>query len=693
MRPALQILAAGTVLAAAFPAPATAAAPATDAPNAAANNEVQRAPAPAWAKASEPLPVPENAGGPLFMRYQDVIVHVDAKGEQDYTGYRVRLLNSAALQMGNLALGWNPANGPTTVHTIKVYRNGEVIDVLAQAKFEVLRREDQLEAAKLDGMLTAVLHVPDLRVGDELEVAMTTTVSDPTLGRNVSGLLFLAPTPPPGRYRIELNWDKDRKPAYALTPDLAPAASVSADRVVLRMDNPPVRQPLKDAPPRLQWQRILEYSTFADWPAFSRQFAPLFTRAATLAPDSPLRKEAARIAAAHADPLERAAAALKLVQQDVRYIYVGLNGGNFTPAAADETWQRRFGDCKAKTALLLALLGELGIAAEPVIASTQGLDDGLAAHLPNAKLFDHVFVRARIGGKTYWLDGTLPPVSGPALDPVLPLRGVVPVTSEGSPILDIPWQPPTRPDEITLFDVDARAGFDKPAHITSTAIVRGLAGLQLQQPFSAVPPAQLLDAMRQRLTGDTWQTIEDVQWRYDEKAGASVLKVVGSGTVDWEGTGGGGHQLALAGGGFSPPEKRVRPPEQDQQAPWAQASNYSCYVTTLRVPTSTKPGEWTSKPGFNTRMFGRQYYRAFEFRDGAIRMVRGSRIEAREITAALARADNARIPDFDNSMAYVFHEPSDVKGRIFTGTKVPTTDEIDWLAPDVPCLPPAKAVP
>jgi Zn-dependent alcohol dehydrogenase len=58
---------------------------------------------------------------------------------------------------------------------------------------------------------------------------------------------FAAPTPPPGRYRIELNWDKDRKPAYALTPDLAPAASVSADRVVLRVDNPPVRQPLKDA--------------------------------------------------------------------------------------------------------------------------------------------------------------------------------------------------------------------------------------------------------------------------------------------------------------------------------------------------------------------------------------------------------------------------------------------------------------
>lgn len=669
----------------ALAAPALAAAP-QSATAAAKSSEILRGPPPAWAASSEPLAVPDNAGGPFFMRYQDVIIHVDGKGEAQFTAYRARILNSAALPMGNLAMAWNPANGPTTVHTIRVYREGQVVDVLQNAKFEILRREDQLETATLDGMLTAVLHVPDLRVGDELEVALTTAVSDPTLGRHVSGLLYLGATPPPGRYRLELSWDKDRKPLFAISPDMRAASAESADRITLRFDNPPVRQPLKDAPPRYQWQRAVEYTTFADWPALSRQFAPLFARAATLSPQSPLRQEAARIAAAHGDPLARAAAALKLVQQDVRYIYVGLNGGNLTPATADDTWQRRYGDCKAKTALLLALLGELGIAAEPVLASTQGIDDGYDEPLPGVKLFDHVFVRAHIGGRDFWLDGTLPPVAGPALEPALPLRNVLPLTTAGSPITAVPWQPATRPDEITLFDIDARAGFDKPARITSTAIVRGLQGLQLQQQFSAVPPTQLIDAMRQRLTGDTWQTVDDVQWHYDEKAGASVLKVVGSGTVDWESTGGGGHRLALAGGGFSPPEKRVRSADQDQEAPWEGKPGYDCHVTTLRVPTTTKPGEWTSKAGFDTRMFGRNYYRAFEFRDGAICMIRGYRVEQREIPALLARTDNARIPDFDNSMAYVFHEPSDVTGRIFTGKKIPATDEIDWTSPDVPCI-------
>jgi len=686
LRFGLMVLAGCVALAA--PALAT-----TNKPSPSTNSEVQRGPVPAWVTPSDPLPVPENAAGPVFYRYQDVILHVDGKGEQQYFGYRVRLLNSSALSVGNLTMAWNPANGPTTVHAIRVYRDGQVIDVLGKAKFEILRREDQLEAAMLDGMLTAVLHVPDLRVGDELEVGMTVTSSDPTLGRNVSGLLFLGPTPPPGRFRLELGWDKDRKPAYAIAPDIRAAATEGADRLTLRFDNPPVRQPLKDAPPRFHWQRTVEYMTFADWPAFSRQFAPLFARAARLAADSPVHKEAQRIAAAEVDPLARAAAALKLVQQDVRYIYVGLNGGNFTPASADETWQRRYGDCKAKTALLLALLEELGIEAEPVLVNTNGADDSFDQRLPNAKLFDHVLVRIQIGGKAYWLDGTLPPVVPPAADPILPLRWVLPITATGSKLARLDWKPATVPNEIQLYEIDAREGFDQPARIISTAIVRGLAGLQMQSQLSAVPPGQLLDAMRQQLTGNTWQTIEDVTWRYDAKAGASILKIVGQGIVDWEKGYGGARSLPLPGGGFSPPERRVRPPDQDQSAPWFSASEYSCHVTTVRIPRTTKPSQWTSKPGYEMQIFGRSYYRAFDMRDDAIRMVRGLRVESPEISAFAAKLDNGRIADFDNSMGYIFFEPTDARGGIGTGKRVPTTDEIDWTGPDVPCRAPARKAP
>jgi hypothetical protein len=647
--------------------------------------QVRRGPAPPWVTPSTLLPLPASMTGPVFFRRQDVEVHLSDKGQAQYLGYRIKLLDPAALQIGNISIAWNPGAGAPIVHEIKVFREGQVVDVLKDATFDILRREDQLEAAKLDGTLTAVLRVPDLRVGDELEVDMTIFSSDRGLGLNQSGILLLGSSPAPGRYHLGLSWDQARAPTLKPTADMMAAMVKGEQAVDFRFDNPVLLSPPKDAPPRYQWQRAVEFSQFADWPTVSRHFAPMFAKAATPAANSAVRREAARIAAAQPRPMDRAAAALKLVQQDVRYIYVGLNGGNLIPATADETWQRRYGDCKGKTVLLLALLAEMGIDAEPVLVNSSGNDDGFDQRLALPQLFDHVLVRARIDGQTYWLDGTLPSVASPSSRLVYPVNWVLPLTTKGSALEKLQWQPATTPDEINLFEIDARAGFDKPARIVSTEILRGVKGLQKQMQFAPVTAAQLLNGFRQNAIGDTFQTIDDVKWRYDQTAGASILTISGTGTFNWSDDGAGGKSLALPGGGFSPPERRVRAIDRSRDVPFYTKPDYTCFVTTVRVPTSTQSKQWSSKSSFDTRMFGRAYHRAWEMRDGAIRMVRASRIEQPEIDAAAAQRDNARIAAFDNSMGWISYDPAGKKTSIGSGETVPTTYDVDWTAPDVPC--------
>lgn len=651
-------------------------------------SKVKRGPTPDWVAPSELMPVPEDASGLLFVRRQDIVAHLDDRGQAQYLGYRMRILHSNALQLGNISIAWNPASGSPVVHMINVHRDGTTIDVLKNASFEILRREDQLEAAMLDGVLTAVLRVPDLRVGDELEVGLTTRSNDPTLANNESGMLFLLPSPQPGRFRLGLSWDEGAKPNLRMTPDMAAVARTGERSVDFLFDNPSALTPPKDAPIRYQWQRIIEFSDFADWAAVSRHFSPLYVKAARIAASSPLKAEARRIAAANAKPLDRAAAALKLVQQDVRYIYVGLGSGNLTPASADETWQRRYGDCKGKTALLLGLLAELGIEAEAVVVNNQGNDDGFDERLPNPALFDHVLVRARIDGKQYWLDGTLPPVAAPALDPVVDYRWVLPLTMRGNALEKRAWRPAGRPDEISLYEIDARAGFDQPARVTNTTITRGIAGLQLHAQLSSLSPDQLLTGMRQQIVGSTWQTVDEVKLHYDQKAGASVLTVVGSWEVDWE-KDGGARSLALPGGGFNPPEKRIRPSDQDQNLPFYNKPEFGCSVTTVRLPSTTSAANWTYKSGFDTQIFGQNYYRAFDVRDGSIRMIRGFRVDSVEIDAASARQDNGRIAAFDNSKAWIFYEPLGKVAPSPARKVVPATYDIDWTADQVPCLSPA----
>lgn len=661
------------------------------APADAANDQVLRGPVPEWVTPAELLPVPQDASGLMFVRRQDSLVHLDDKGQSLHFGFRAKILHQNALELGNLTFTWSPSAGQPTVHRIVIHRDGQAIDVLERASFEILRREDQLEQASLDGLLTAVLRVSDLRVGDELDVAVTTRAADPTLGPTDAGLLALSPEPSPGRYRLGISWEPGQEPRLQWTPDLKSSVVRGARSLTATLDDPPIVAPPKDAPQRYRWMRIIEYSDFPDWQAVSRTFFPLFRKAAAIGPASPLKQEAERIARAHPTALGRASAALKLVQQQVRYVYVGLDGGNLTPAGAEETWKRRYGDCKGKTALLLALLGELGIPAEAVLVNNSGLDDGLDTRLASSKMFDHVLVRARIDGADYWMDGTLPAGAAPSVRPVMPYRWVLPLAEAGRTIERLALAAPARPTELTLFDIDARAGFDQPATITSTRIVRGVEALQEQVQFSAVTPAQLLATFSQQAVGETWQTIDDVRWHYDAKAEASVLRITGKGKIDWEDDGGGARSLSLPGGGFNPPDKRVRPAEQGADVPFYSAFKYDCWVTTVRLPAATKPSRWSHNANLHDRLFGRTYYRAFELRDATIRMVRGSRVEQEEIDAATARRDNGRIAAFNNSMGVIHYDPDEPGPMTRAAVRVPATDEIDWTADTVPCLPSAAA--
>ena len=666
---------------------------ATATPAFAQSQEVLMGPAPSWVDTVEPVDAPEDARGMVFWRRQHSQVHLDGDQQLTYNMMQARLLHPNALELGNVAITWNPAAGPPTVHRLRIHRDGEPIDVLADNSFEILRREDQLEAAMIDGLLTAVLRVPDLRVGDELELAYTVPTGNPTLTDRDFGLLMLAPEPAPGLVHLSLSWeDADDKPQIRLTQDLEPLVTRGDNAITIRAVSAEPLVPPRDAPPRYNWQRVLEFSDFKSWSAISSRFDRLFDDASALPAGSPVAQEADRIARTNETPLDRASAALELVARQVRYVYVGLNTGAMTPASAEETWQRRYGDCKGKTALLLALLEELGIEAEAVLVSNNGIDDGLDALLPSPGLFDHVLVRATIDGQQYWLDGTMPGVVTPVPRPILPYRWVLPLDERGAELEELEWSPLEQPKTISLYEIDAREGLDVPASIRQKTITRGIDALAEYVRFSSVTDSQLENAFRNEMAGSTfWDSVDAVTWRFDKDEQASVLEIVGTGMPDWDNRSDDGATLTLPGGGFTPPSRRQRDSGQDQQAPFLNEDSYACHVTTVRLPGDTDPENWSYNSQFDTQIYGSTYRRMFDKRDGSIRMIRISRTQHREISSDLAERDNDRLADFDNSMARIEFDPAaDFSGfdaAISRETAVPATYEVNWLEDGSACSP------
>ena len=643
--------------------------------------QVVKQPVPEWVVQSELLPVPDNPSGLGFFRRNDNFIHLNDSGEFTTISTHVKILSPQALNVGNVAITWSPDAGGAQVHALNIHRNGQVTDVLATNEFETLRRESQLEYAVLDGVLTAVLQVPDLRVGDELEFSYTVPTHDPTLGQKAFGLIVLGGLAGEGLHSAGISWMDRDKPEIQITQDLSNLAVQEDNRVYVLLENPEISGPPPDAPPRYDWQNVIEYSDFESWQDVSARMNTLYSEDGEISKSSDIMTEVKLISETYDDELSRAGAALKLVQNQVRYIYVGLEGGNYKTVNAQDTWSRRYGDCKGKSVLLLSMLRELGIEAELVLANNTGVDATFADRLPSPALFNHMLVRANIDGLGFWLDGTLPGVISPSRNPFMPYRYVLPLSDRGGDLEPVEPMRFFHPQTMGLMEIDARLGFEKPARFVKTNVTRGIQGASDHLQFSSLTKSQLETGFRKMYVdnGD-WEDLESVEYRYDLDTGAAILTIKGTGFPDWEKESSGRYTLALPGGGFRPPQEKSRSKGEQSEMPFYTKPDYSCHATTVRLPENTKTENWGYNTTFAQNFFGRLYYRMVERRnDGTIRMVRGSRVLEPEITVDRAAEDNLRVEDFDNSMATIEYDSSRIFKPYGQMHDVPATFDFDWI--------------
>lgn len=500
--------------------------------------EVEKAPAPAWVA---PLPAETPASAPteaaLRILAFDHQIRFDAEGTHTYTFQRFQILTRQGLSsVGTVNLVWSPPRETIQVHALRIIRDGQAIDVLAGQDFQTLRREDNLESAMLDGRLTATLQPRDLRVGDILELAFTIHDSQGVLAPHLEAFDSVGSGETVDRYRLRALWSDDhpiRVMASAPWADVRPRRT-GHDWVyeIDARDLQPERIP-DDIPVRFTLSRTVQFTDFADWSEASRLMAPLYERAATLEADSPLRAEIERIRAENDTDAGRAMAALRLVEDQVRYLALSMGEGNYTPATADEVWRSRYGDCKGKTVLLLALLKALGIDAEPTLVST-GWGDGLDAQLPVLAWFDHVIVRATVAGKAYWMDGTR--IGDRTLDGLdtPPYRWALPVRAAGAGLDAIVQPPLTVPSIDIAMDMDARAGIDAPAPLVIDITYRRDYATALRRQLGSIPPAQLETMLKSQWDGDDdAMTIDAVETRYDEPANELHLIMRGKTRMSW----------------------------------------------------------------------------------------------------------------------------------------------------------------
>jgi tetratricopeptide (TPR) repeat protein len=493
-------------------------------------------PAPSWILPAPPLK-PGAASPQPLIAVLDEQTRIENGTVWTYSEIGARAVSADALaRMGTLTLNWQPFHGDLIVHRVDIVRDGQHIDVLkAGQKFTVIRREQGLEQLEMNGVLTATLQVEGLRVGDILDVAYSVSTKDPALKGGVQTAALAMSEPFKVDFaRARIMWPDGTPIRWKAHPvGLNPVESDKAGWHELSFALPAPKQADMpgDAPKRFQDFPAIEASTFADWPAVSAVFAPLYQTKGLIAPGTPLAQEVAQIRARETDPKKRAAAALALVQDRIRYFADGMNGGNYVPQSPDRTWSAGYGDCKAKTLLLLAMLHELGIEAEPVLANI-GQGDLVTIRLPAPAAFNHVFVRAKVGGEDLWLDGTGRGSRLEDMDDPPPFRSVLPVREGGATLLQLPSKAPARPTHIVSIDIDESAAIGMAAPFTATVQLRGAAADSLRAVAAQLDNEKLLSLALFSLGGAAGPDALPVTQKFDFNPAEATATISITGIVE-----------------------------------------------------------------------------------------------------------------------------------------------------------------
>lgn len=310
--------------------------------------------------------------------------------------------------IGQFGIDYFPAYQKLHLHRVAILRGGKVMDRTATVSTRLLERETRFDAGMYGGAVTLQLLLDDVRVGDTLWTTYSVEGSDPVFGKQWSGDFSWDTGLPLERRSLTVFHRQDRPLYWRQLGDfqgapLTPVISHQGDIETLRFEQRSLEavESEESTPSGYQPGRSLQLSEHHDWNSVAvwanSLFPPAPASAALQAVTAQLRKEAT--------PAAQASAALRWVQDEIRYFSVSIGENSHRPQAPDTVLKLRYGDCKDKSYLLVSLLNQLGIRARLVLLNAQA-PKAMTKIIASPSWFDHVIVQMHLDGRDYYVDPT-----------------------------------------------------------------------------------------------------------------------------------------------------------------------------------------------------------------------------------------------------------------------------------------------
>ncbi|MEI6949992.1 DUF3857 domain-containing protein [Paraflavisolibacter sp. H34] len=437
--------------------------------------------------------------------------------EAEYCKKAVRLLTEAGVQNNaQVSVSFDPSYQQLVFHSLCIVRNGQVLNRLDPARMKTIQQEKDLDRSLYDGSLTTVIFPEDVRNGDVLEYSYTLKGFNPIFRHKYSGSFTTRFSVPVYRVLYRLVAPAGR-PVHLKNCGAVVAPAVAANgqetAYTWNLENVPPLHPEESLPEWFDPYPSVEVSEFSSWKEVSDWALELYPFPKILPPG--LQQKVASLQKAYPSSESRLLAALRFVQDDIRYLGIEMGPHSHRPHDPGRILAQRFGDCKDKSYLLCLLLRGLGIEAWPVLINTSA-HHTLNDRLPAPSAFDHVTVAAKLAGRMYWFDPTISYQRGPLGQLSFPDYGaglVVSPTTTG--LTAIPFRPTGGIDIKEVFQVPDMSG---SARLVVTTRYTGAPADDIRSDFNTSSRNQMLQSFLEyyqsyfeSMTADSILTNDDAQ--------------------------------------------------------------------------------------------------------------------------------------------------------------------------------------
>lgn len=429
-----------------------------------------KAPQPAWIQAG-PLPeLPDTRsdqiqGGMAYLLSEDQYVWTgDGYDYAQRVAYKV-IDRSGLEEAARITPVYDPEDSTLFFSRLDVTRDGHTYDRLTDTDIELIRQEQRLEDGVVSGNLTAVAELADIRVGDIIDYTLFGHVNTPLWPGEFFQEQQVEWSVPLARQSFTISVPEGRPLVFSGIETDVPVSTETRDgRIVYSVD-------IENADPVTAESNVpddavvfgyITFSSMDSWADVSHWAQDLYDVDYALPASFQARVE--EIEKNYPSPEDRVIEALRIVQDEVRYLGYQGGLGSHKPRPPTETVESGYGDCKDKTILLTAMLRQMGIDANSALAS---VSNGyvIPRETPSIGAFDHAIVEVNLNGKTAWLDPTMT-YEGGRFDTLVPgdYGYVLPIRKGASNLelvyVPMPAEPDIQVEETFLFPEEGNIGLN-----------------------------------------------------------------------------------------------------------------------------------------------------------------------------------------------------------------------------------------